>query len=279
MKVISSIQDLRDQLRGHNRTAFVPTMGNLHEGHLSLIRRARQLGDPVVVSIFVNRLQFGAGEDYDSYPRTLEDDIRKLEREGVYALFAPTEPDLYPEPQAYRVNPPESLGAMLEGESRPGTFAGVCTVLTKLFACVQPAVAVFGKKDYQQLMIVRRMCEQFALPIEIVAGDTVRDADGLALSSRNRYLSAEAREEAPFLFKVIKQIESELRTGYRDFRELEQTAADTLVGRGWDCQYIAIRQRADLALPTPASRADQLVVLGAARLGSTRLIDCVEVQR
>ena len=188
MKVISSIHELRDQLRGQNRTAFVPTMGNLHEGHLSLMRLARQHGDPVVASIFVNRLQFGPNEDFDKYPRTLEDDIEKLQKENVYVLFAPTEQDLYPQPQQYRVHPPHDLGDILEGEFRPGFFQGVCTVVMKLMSCVQPRVAVFGKKDYQQLMIVRQMCHQFALPTEVIAAETVRDADGLALSSRNRFL-------------------------------------------------------------------------------------------
>ncbi|NIF67113.1 pantoate--beta-alanine ligase, partial [Burkholderia sp. Cy-647] len=206
MKVISTIQELRDQLRGQNRTAFVPTMGNLHEGHLSLMRLARQHGDPVVASIFVNRLQFGPNEDFDKYPRTLQDDIEKLQSENVYVLFAPTERDLYPEPQEYRVQPPHDLGDILEGEFRPGFFTGVCTVVTKLMACVQPKVAVFGKKDYQQLMIVRRMCHQLALPVDIVAAETVRNDDGLALSSRNRYLSEAERAEAPELARALQRV-------------------------------------------------------------------------
>lgn len=205
MKVISSIHELRDQLRGQNRTAFVPTMGNLHEGHLSLMRLARQHGDPVVASIFVNRLQFGPNEDFDKYPRTPQDDIEKLQRENVYVLFAPTEKDMYPEPQEYRVHPPHNLGDILEGEFRPGFFTGVCTVVMKLMSCVQPRVAVFGKKDYQQLMIVRAMCHQFALPTEIVAAETVRDEDGLALSSRNRFcrpMSAPKRRSSPSSFSA-----------------------------------------------------------------------------
>ena len=164
MKIISSIDELRDQLRGQLRTAFVPTMGNLHEGHLSLMRLARRHGDPVVASIFVNRLQFGPNEDFEKYPRTFADDVEKLEKEGVYVLFAPTERDLYPEPQEFRVQPPSDLGNILEGEFRPGFFTGVTTVVLKLFSCVQPSVAVFGKKDYQQLMIIRNMTRQFALP-------------------------------------------------------------------------------------------------------------------
>src|SRR5450631_3543414 len=210
MKVISSIHELRDQLRGQNRTAFVPTMGNLHEGHLSLMRLARQHGDPVVASIFVNRLQFGPNEDFDKYPRTLQDDIEKLEKEGVYVLFAPTERDLYPEPQEFRVRPPDDLGNTLEGEFRPGFFTGVTTVVLKLFSCVQPRVAVFGKKDYQQLMIVRNMSKQFALPTEIIAAETYRADDGLALSSRNGYLSDVERAEAPFLFQTLTQVADEM---------------------------------------------------------------------
>ncbi|MDP3785564.1 MAG: pantoate--beta-alanine ligase, partial [Undibacterium sp.] len=206
MKIISSIEELRDQLRGQLRTAFVPTMGNLHEGHLSLMRLARRHGDPVVASIFVNRLQFGPNEDFDKYPRTFQADVEKLEKEGVYVLFAPTEKDLYPEPQAYRVQPPNDLGDILEGEFRPGFFTGVTTVVLKLFACVQPKVAVFGKKDYQQLMIIRNMAKQFALPTEIIAAETWRADDGLALSSRNGYLTEAERAEAPTLYQTLNHV-------------------------------------------------------------------------
>src|SRR5690606_21299939 len=186
LKVVQTIQELRDHLRGQNRVSFVPTMGNLHAGHLALMKLARQHGDPVVASIFVNRLQFGPAEDFDRYPRTLQDDIAKLEAgRDVYVLFAPDEREMYPEPQNYRVQPPDDLGNILEGEFRPGFFGGVSTVVLKLLACVQPRVAVFGKKDYQQLMIVRNMCRQFQLPVDIVAHETVRAEDGLALSSRN----------------------------------------------------------------------------------------------
>src|ERR1700744_1728188 len=244
MKVIRSIQELRDQLRGQNRTAFVPTMGNLHEGHLSLMRLARQHGDPVVASIFVNRLQFGPNEDFDKYPRTMEADIEKLQKENVYVLFAPTEKDLYPEPQEYRVHPPHDLGDILEGEFRPGFFQGVCTVVMKLMSCVQPRVAVFGKKDYQQLMIVRRMCNQFALPTDIIAAETVRDTDGLALSSRNRYLQAAERAEAPNLAGTLNGIRDAIHAGRRDFDALEREAVASLAARGWKPDYIAIRKRA-----------------------------------
>jgi len=251
MKVISSIQELRDQLRGQNRTAFVPTMGNLHEGHLSLMRLARQHGDPVVASIFVNRLQFGPNEDFDKYPRTLEADIDKLQRENVYVLFAPTERDMYPQPQEYRVHPPHDLGDILEGEFRPGFFTGVCTVVMKLMSCVQPRVAVFGKKDYQQLMIVRQMCGQFALPTDIVAAETVRDADGLALSSRNRYLSKAERAEAPMLAATLARVREGVLAGRRDFAALEREAMERLAARGWAPDYIAVRKRENLLAPRP----------------------------
>ncbi|MFJ2992792.1 pantoate--beta-alanine ligase [Pandoraea sp. NPDC087047] len=278
MKVIPSIHELRDQLRGQNRVAFVPTMGNLHEGHLSLMRLARQHGDPVVASIFVNRLQFGPNEDFDKYPRTMLDDIEKLTRENVYVLFAPDEKEMYPEPQEYRVEPPHDLGDILEGEFRPGFFKGVCTVVTKLFSCVQPRVAVFGKKDYQQLMIVRSMCRQFALPIEIIAAETVRAEDGLALSSRNRYLSDAERAEAPQLYRLLGEIRDEINGGKTDYAALEAAAMKTLTERGWKPDYVAIRQRANLRAPAPgAAPKESLVVLAAARLGATRLIDNLEI--
>ncbi len=277
MKVISSIHELRDQLRGQNRIAFVPTMGNLHEGHLSLMRLARQHGDPVVASIFVNRLQFGPNEDFDKYPRTLQDDIEKLQSENVYVLFAPTERDLYPEPQEFRVHPPSDLGDILEGEFRPGFFQGVCTVVTKLFSCVQPRVAVFGKKDYQQLMILRRMAQQFALPTEIVAAETVRAEDGLALSSRNRYLSPEDRAEAPRLKALLDDVRRQVLDGRHDFAALEAQAFKTLVDHGWKPDYVAIRKRANLHAPGPDETTLPLVVLAAAKLGQPRLIDNLEI--
>jgi len=283
MKIISDIQELRDHLRGQNRASFVPTMGNLHEGHLSLMRLARQHGDPVVASIFVNRLQFGPNEDFDSYPRTMQDDIEKLEREGVYILFAPTERDLYPQPQEYRVDPPHQLGDILEGEFRPGFFKGVCTVVLKLFSCVQPKVAVFGKKDYQQLMIIRQMAKQFALPVDIVPGETIRAEDGLALSSRNGYLSSQERAEAPELQKILQQVRHQvLDLGARNTQalsEIEKLAESTLTKRGWQPDYIAIRQQTDLAPPSNESlqAAEPLVILTAAKLGKTRLIDNLEI--
>lgn len=279
MKIVSSIDELRDQLRGQLRTAFVPTMGNLHEGHLSLMRLARKHGDPVVASIFVNRLQFGPNEDFDKYPRTFQADVEKLEKEGVYVLFAPTERDMYPEPQEYRVQPPNDLGSILEGEFRPGFFTGVTTVVLKLFSCVQPRVAVFGKKDYQQLMIVRNMARQFALPTEIIAAETYRAEDGLALSSRNGYLSQAERAEAPTLYKVLNEVAEEVRGGHLDVFELERAAMAKLAGRGWKPDYVSIRKRIDLQPPAAGDLAngEPLVVLTAAKLGVTRLIDNLEI--
>jgi pantoate--beta-alanine ligase len=279
MKIISSIEELRDQLSGQLRTAFVPTMGNLHEGHLSLMRLARRHGDPVVASIFVNRLQFGPNEDFDKYPRSFQSDVEKLEKEGVYVLFAPTEKDLYPEPQEYRVQPPDDLGNTLEGEFRPGTFTGVTTVVLKLFSCVQPKVAIFGKKDYQQLMIIRNMSKQFALPTEIIAAETWRAEDGLALSSRNGYLSDSERAEAPTLYQTLNDVATEVRNGNFNLAAIEEQAMQKLARRQWNPDYISIRKRHDLQAPSAADLADkvELVVLTAARLGKTRLIDNLEI--
>jgi pantoate--beta-alanine ligase len=279
MKIISSIEELRDQLRGQLRTAFVPTMGNLHDGHLSLMRLARKHGDPVVASIFVNRLQFGPNEDFDKYPRTFQADVEKLEKEGVYVLFAPTEKDLYPEPQEFRVRPPDDLGNILEGEFRPGFFTGVATVVLKLFSCVQPRVAVFGKKDYQQLMLMRGMCRQLSLPTEIIAAETYRAEDGLALSSRNGYLSAEERAEAPALYRLLNEVANEVRSGHLDVFSLEKEAMARLTKRGWKPDYISIRKRIDLQPPAAGdiAKGEPLVVLAAAKLGTTRLIDNLEI--
>jgi pantoate--beta-alanine ligase len=280
VKIVGSVQELRDQLQGQNRIAFVPTMGNLHAAHLSLMSMARRHGDPVVASIFVNRLQFGPAEDFDRYPRTLREDIEKLQEQNqVYVLFAPNEGELYPEPQNYRVQPPSDLGDILEGEFRPGFFNGVTTVVLKLFSCVQPRVAVFGKKDYQQLMIVRRMCRQFCLPTEIVAHETVREDDGLAMSSRNRFLDARERRIAPQLYAQLMQVREALRAGRRDHAALESAAMDALRAGGWEPDYISIRRQSDLRIPTAAQAeaGEPLVVLAAARLGATRLIDNLEI--
>jgi pantoate--beta-alanine ligase len=283
MKIISDINELRDHLRGQNRASFVPTMGNLHEGHLSLMRLARQHGDPVVASIFVNRLQFGPNEDFDSYPRTMQADIDKLEKEGVYILFAPTEKDLYPQPQEYRVDPPQQLGDILEGEFRPGFFKGVCTVVLKLFSCVQPRVAVFGKKDYQQLMIVRQMASQFALPVDIVPAETIRAEDGLALSSRNIYLSESERAEAPALQRQLNAMREQVlglsEKTVSALMDIEGSALTQMQARGWKPDYMAIRQQRDLAKPTQADLdgGQPLVIVTAAKLGKTRLIDNLEI--
>ena len=279
MKIITSIEELRDQLRGQLRTAFVPTMGNLHEGHLSLMRLARKHGDPVVASIFVNRLQFGPNEDFEKYPRTFQSDVDKLEKEGVYVLFAPTEKDLYPEPQEFRVRPPDDLGNTLEGEFRPGFFSGVTTVVLKLFSCVGPRVAVFGKKDYQQLMIIRNMSRQFALPTEIIAAETYRAEDGLALSSRNMYLSTPERIEAPALYQNLNLVAEAMRAGHLDIFALERQAIERLTRRGWQPDYISVRRQSDLQVPSAGDLAlgAPLVVLAAAKLGTTRLIDNLEI--
>ena len=280
MKVVRTIEELRDQLRGQLRVAFVPTMGNLHAAHLSLMQMAHQHGDPVVASIFVNRLQFGPNEDFDKYPRTLQEDIDKLQRQNeVYVLFAPTEAEMYPEPQSYRVSPPHDLGDILEGEFRPGFFVGVSTVVLKLFSCVQPRVAVFGKKDYQQLMIVRNMCRQFALPTEIVAHETVRDPDGLAMSSRNRYLSEAERKEAPRLYRVLNEVRDRLRAGETGVPAIEHDAQRELAAAGWKVDYVSVRRQMDLKAPAAEQVAagEPLVVLAAAKLGATRLIDNLEI--
>ena len=274
MRVIHSIAEMRQALAGATRTAFVPTMGNLHAGHLSLVERAKAAGGPVVASIFVNRLQFAPHEDFDTYPRTFERDCDLLRGAGCHFVFAPDEAELYPEPQVYKVQPPAALADILEGQFRPGFFTGVCTVVLKLFSCVQPGIAVFGKKDYQQLMVIRRMVRQLALPIEIVAGETTRAEDGLALSSRNGYLSAAERGEAVALSRELRGIAEALRRGSREWPVLESSAMNSLIARGWQPDYVAIRRRADLAVPRTG---DALVVVAAARLGATRLIDNLEL--
>jgi len=265
------------------RIVFVPTMGNLHEGHASLMRQACQHGDCVVASIFVNRLQFGPSEDFDRYPRTFEADCALLEQCGVAHLFAPNEAELYPQPQRFFVEPEHFLQTTLDGEFRPGHFRGVATVVMKLFNIVQPHAAVFGKKDFQQLMVLRAMTAQLNLPIEIIGAPTVRAADGLALSSRNGYLNATEREESTRLSQVLNQVANALRNGATDIAGLEADAMQRLAQQGWKPQYVAVRKALDLqpvatiqcATAGPPSPA--LVVLGAAYLGATRLIDNVEV--
>jgi pantoate--beta-alanine ligase len=274
VQIIHDIAKMREALAGRADTALVPTMGGLHDGHLTLVRAARARGRPVVTSIFVNRLQFGAGEDFDRYPRTFARDCEQLQAVGCDFVFAPGENDLYPEPQTYKVQPPPDLADTLEGHFRPGFFAGVCTVVLKLINVIQPRVAIFGKKDYQQLLVIREMVRQFALPIDVFGAETVREASGLALSSRNGYLSSEDRTEAPQLHAQLRRIASAVSSGQRDYARLEREAADNLNARGWNPDYVSIRRRADLGEP---ERGVPLVVLGAAKLGATRLIDNIEI--
>ena len=280
MLIARSIADLRKALAPHRRPAFVPTMGNLHDGHLALVRLAKPLGDVTVASIFVNRLQFLPHEDFDSYPRTWEADCAQLQAAGCDVLFAPRENDLYPEPQAFKVHPDPLLADMLEGHFRPGFFIGVSTVVMKLFACVlgqTGGAAVFGKKDYQQLMVIRQMVRQFALPIDIVAGETSRAADGLALSSRNGYLTPEERQEAVALSEALRQLARQWAASAPGERAaLELQAMEALRTRGWQADYLTVRRRDNLQLPTAQDGPGTLVALGAARLGSTRLIDNLE---
>ena len=283
MRIVHTIAELRQQLSGFRRPAFVPTMGNLHEGHIALVKQAKPLGDVTVSSIFVNRLQFAPHEDFDSYPRTLDADAQRLESAGCDVVFAPREKDLYPEPQTFKVHPATDLSDILEGHFRPGFFIGVSTVVMKLFSCVfagmPGGVAAFGKKDYQQVMVVRRMVQQFALPIEILAGETQRADDGLALSSRNSYLTPEQRQEAVHLSQALRALgeAAHAAPGLPDLAALEAHAMQALARRGWKPDYLTVRRRADL-IPPHGPLADQpLVVLGAAKLGNTRLIDNLEI--
>ena len=288
MKLVHTIEDLRAAMRAYDSPAFVPTMGNLHDGHLNLVRAAKPLGDVVVSSIFVNRLQFAPNEDFDSYPRTLQADCDRLEQAGCDIVFAPLEKELYPDPQVFKVHPPGDIGDILEGHFRPGFFIGVCTVVMKLFQCVFSEAkgeryALFGKKDYQQQMVIRRMVQQYAMPITVVAGETQRAADGLALSSRNSYLSVANRTEAVQLSLALRELaHAALATGKtmpQQLQALESRAMHALSTRGWQPDYLTVRRRSDLQAPQAddAVAPESLVVLGAARIGSTRLIDNFEV--
>jgi pantoate--beta-alanine ligase len=289
MRIESTVDGLRSALAGATPVCLVPTMGNLHAGHLALVHEAKRHAGAtgrVVASIFVNRLQFGQGEDFDRYPRTFERDIEQLKAAGCDLLFAPDEAAMYPEPQVFRVSPDPQLAAILEGEVRPGHFEGVCTVVMKLFTIVQPQVAVFGKKDYQQLMMIRRMTRQFALPIRIIGHDTVREPDGLAMSSRNGYLDADERREAKRLSEQLRSLASAVATLRRDGRcspervvALEQAALEDLRSRGWAPDYLTLRRCSDLLEPSADQLAgvEPLVVLAAARLGQPRLLDNLEL--
>lgn len=274
MQLIHSLAELRATLAGQRATAFVPTMGNLHAGHIGLVQQVKTLGGPVVASIFVNPLQFGAGEDFQRYPRTLHADCAQLEAAGCDIVFAPDVDEMYPEPQTFHVLPP--LADELCGAHRPGHFSGVATVVLKLFNMVQPASAIFGKKDYQQLFILKGLVRQFNLPIRILEAETARAPDGLALSSRNGYLTADERAEAPRLYRLLTQAAAAIAAGSRDHAGLERAAAAELAAHGWQVDYVSVRAQATLLAPTADCR--DLVLLAAARLGTTRLIDNLEVR-
>ena len=282
MLIARTLAELRQHLQRFNRPTFVPTMGNLHQGHVALLRQAKPLGDVLVASIFVNRLQFLPHEDFASYPRTFEQDCTQLRAQGCDVLFAPDEDELYPQPQTFKVQPDPALADILEGQFRPGFFTGVSTVVMKLFMAVfagqAQGVAVFGKKDYQQLMVIRHMVRQFALPVDIIGVDTCRAPDGLALSSRNGYLSPSERAEAVQLSMALRQLGSDaLAAGAAlpsGLPRLEAQAMESLRQRGWQPDYLCVRRRQDLQAPLAG---EELVVLGAATLGKTRLIDNLEI--
>ena len=276
MRIHHDIAGLRAALAGGRQVAFVPTMGNLHEGHLTLVRQARAAVGPDglgVASVVVNRLQFAPHEDFDRYPRTLPRDAELLASASCDLVFAPDEREMYPEPQGYKVHPPAALADILEGHFRPGFFIGVCTVVAKLFQIVRPDVAVFGKKDYQQLMVIRRMVDQLAMPIRILAGETERNGDGLALSSRNGYLSEQQKQEALLLSRTLKAMIARWQAGERGLDRIEADAMQTLRDAGWAPDYLTLRRRHDLGA---ARDGDALVALGAAKIGQTRLIDNLE---
>ncbi|MGH8337852.1 MAG: pantoate--beta-alanine ligase [Gammaproteobacteria bacterium] len=274
MQVISTVAELRAALDHKRNVVLVPTMGNLHAGHLSLLKIASAHGGPVVASIFVNPLQFAPHEDYAQYPRTFERDCGLLAASGCDIVFAPGDSEMYPEPQSYTVQPPPDIAGILEGAVRPGFFTGVCTVVLKLFGMVQPAAAVFGKKDYQQFLVLRSMVRQLALPIDMIAAETVREASGLALSSRNGYLEIAQRAEAVQLHATLASLAAAVRSGRTDWHRLESDAVDSLAARGWEPDYVAVRRRSDLL---PPSIDEPLVALAAAKLAGTRLIDNLEI--
>jgi pantoate--beta-alanine ligase len=274
MDVIHSVAALRERMQREPNNVFVPTMGNLHAGHIQLINIAKPRAACTVVSIFVNRLQFGPKEDFERYPRTLEADCAKLRAAGVDVVFAPDEREIYPEPQTYVVEPSD-LQHILDGAVRPGHFRGVATVVLKLFNMVSPHSAIFGKKDYQQCLVLTNMVRQLALPIDLILAETVRADDGLALSSRNAYLTEPERREAPRLYGQLRKARDEISAGSREFQAVELDVMSALAHHGWKPDYIAIRRQTDLRAPQADDR--KLVVLAAARLGRTRLIDNIEV--
>ena len=285
MFIARTVAELRQYLAPFSKPAFVPTMGNLHEGHLSLLRHAKPMGDVLVSSIFVNRLQFLPHEDFDSYPRTFEDDCARLKAVGCDVLFAPTEAELYPQPQTFKVLPDPAVANILEGEFRPGFFTGVCTVVMKLFSCVfagGAGVAVFGQKDYQQQLILREMVRQFAMPIQIITLPTTRTPEGLALSSRNMYLSASERVQALQLSAALQALAAQVRAAVAsgaavlDVAAAEAAAMEGLRSQGWQPDYLTVRRQSDLSAIAQVT-AEPMVVLGAAKLGPTRLIDNLDV--
>ena len=273
MDIVTSVRDLRERLQREPDNVFVPTMGNLHAGHIQLMRLAKHRAACTVVSIFVNRIQFGPKEDFERYPRTLRADAEMMKDAGVDVVFAPSEAEIYPEPQTFVVEPSD-LQHILEGAFRPGHFRGVATVVLKLFNMVAPRTAIFGKKDYQQYVVLRDMVKQLALPVEIIPAETVRAEDGLALSSRNAYLTPVERTEAARLYRILQEVRGALLAGRRDYAKLEAEALAKF-NEKWAADYVAIRRQSDLQPPSPADR--DLVVLGAAKLGRPRLIDNVEV--
>jgi pantoate--beta-alanine ligase len=282
METVTTIDAVRARIRAWRlsrlRIAFVPTMGNLHAGHMSLLEAARGRGDCVVASIFVNPLQFGPSEDYTAYPRTLEDDQKLLEQGRCDLLFAPSVSEMYPTGGDQRtLVTVRGLSNVLDGEFRPGHFEGVATVVTKLFGIVAPDIAVFGEKDYQQLLVVRNMTLDLALPVEIIGAPTVRAEDGLALSSRNRYLSADERARAPAIHQALLQAARALSAGATDYASLQQQGGEALERAGMKLDYFSIRNALDLTAPTP--ECTQFVILVAARLGRARLIDNMRAER
>ncbi len=285
MRILHTRADLRRAPDPLSPPVLVPTMGNLHAGHLALVARAcelaRETDAPVVASVFVNRLQFGPHEDFERYPRTLQRDAELLEQAGCRLLFAPDEAQMYPVAQTFHVRPDPRLAGDLEGAARPGHFEGVATVVLKLFQLVHPAAAVFGKKDYQQLLLVRAMVEQFALDVRIEGLDTVREDDGLAMSSRNGYLGAAERARAPQLQRALRELAGRVRacTDLEQLRQAQDAVAGSLRELGWEPDYLCVRRRADLQEPQAheLGRPGTLVALGAARLGGTRLLDNLEI--
>ena len=280
METVAKIAAVRERVRTWHReglrVAFVPTMGNLHAGHVSLIEAARRHGDRFVASIFVNPMQFGPNEDFAHYPRTPHQDERMLAQAGCDLMFSPDVAEIYPQGanRATHVEVPE-LSRVLDGEFRPGHFQGVTTIVAALFHIVEPDIAVFGEKDFQQLTIIRRMVTDLCMPVQILAAPTVRDTDGLAMSSRNQYLTPSERQAAPVIYQTLQAAAQRLRAGERDFAAIEGTGIRALETAGLRPDYFTVRQSQDLAAPQPG--ATQLVVLTAARLGKARLIDNVQV--